>query len=261
MNELVKFEKPQLPAKWEYNESVYFVKETVFKWKNLTEEIAQELWVAREMLRSQGRRSDLTSMQKSRSWTEYCEEIGSSKDTVNRWLKQWFETTHVSQNTGEYEWYTPSYIIEKAKNIMGSISLDPASNEIANQIINADHYYSKEDNGLDKTWEGNVWLNPPYSHPLIDSFSYKLLEELPNIKQACVLVNNATETDWLQSMIKKCNIVCFLNKRIRFIDQNGEETGSPLQGQVILYFGENRHKFKDEFSDIGICMKPLTGAL
>lgn len=54
-------------------------------------ELITELWVAREMLRHQGQRTDLTSGLKSRSWTQYCEQIGSSKDVVNRWLRQWFE--------------------------------------------------------------------------------------------------------------------------------------------------------------------------
>ena len=43
-------EQPQLPVDWNYKESVKKVKQVVFKWKNLTIELAQELWVAREML-------------------------------------------------------------------------------------------------------------------------------------------------------------------------------------------------------------------
>ena len=70
MNELVKLKKPSLPVFWDYETSVKFVSETIFKWKNLTEDIAKELWIAREKLRSPGARNDLTSGQKSRGWAQ-----------------------------------------------------------------------------------------------------------------------------------------------------------------------------------------------
>ncbi len=43
----------------------------------------KELWIAREILRSQGARTDLTSDQKIRSWAGYCEDIGSSKQVIS----------------------------------------------------------------------------------------------------------------------------------------------------------------------------------
>lgn len=40
------------------------------------------------MLRAQGQRTDLTSGKHSRSWTQYCEGIGSSKRSVDGSLKK-----------------------------------------------------------------------------------------------------------------------------------------------------------------------------
>src|SRR2546427_12378186 len=60
------------------------------------------------------------------------------------------------------EWYTPSKYIEAAREVMGSIDLDPASCELANRSVKASRYYTKEDNGLMHPWWGNVWLNPPF---------------------------------------------------------------------------------------------------
>lgn len=36
--------------------------------------------------------------------------------------------------------------------------------------------YNKSDDGLTKEWAGRVWLNPPYSRPLIGQFVRKLAE-------------------------------------------------------------------------------------
>lgn len=161
---------------------------------------------------------------------------------------------HVSNNSGKYEWYTPSKFIDAARGVMGSIDLDPASSEIANKQINASKIYTKEDSGLTQPWYGNVWMNPPYNNSLVVEFTKKLIDELPNIKQACILVNNATETRWFQNVLKHANAVCFIKGRIKFLDTEGNATGSSLQGQTILYFGGNSEKFKLFFKDFGTCM-------
>ena len=78
----------------------------------------------------------------------------------------------------------------------------------------------------------------------------KIVNELVNINQAIVLVNNATETKWFQSLIEKCNSVCFPSSRIKFLDPQGKE-GAPLQGQAIIYFGQQKSLFSAEFSKYG----------
>lgn len=163
-------------------------------------------------------------------------------------------TVHVSNNSGKYEWHTPKKFIDAAREVMGSIDLDPASSEIANKIIRATKIYTKEDNGLNYPWSGNVWMNPPYNNSLVNDFTNKLINELSYINQACVLVNNATETKWFQKTLNVCNVICFVKGRIKFLDINGEATGSSLQGQVIMYFGKETEKFYNSFKQFGICM-------
>ena len=87
---LVIKEIPKIPENWDYKQSVDNVKTGLYKWKNITYELANELWIAREKLRSQGQRTDLTSGQKSQSWDTYCQEIGSERRVVNRWLQRWY---------------------------------------------------------------------------------------------------------------------------------------------------------------------------
>ena len=160
---------------------------------------------------------------------------------------------HVANNSGENEWYTPPEYIEAARGLMGSIDVDPASSDRANEVIKAKTYYTIETDGLKQHWNGNVWLNPPYAQPLVDQFSKALTSKFKSgeIQQACVLVNNATETEWFQRIMKLCTAICFIKGRVKFLNTNGEASGAPLQGQVIIYLGENRSGFADKFSHIG----------
>lgn len=159
---------------------------------------------------------------------------------------------HVSYNSGNNEWYTPSEYIEAARKAMGRIDLDPASSEIANQIVKAKTYYTVETNGLDKTWEGNVWLNPPYASDLISKFVDKLVSECDNYSQAIVLVNNATETEWFNKIVNLSSVVCFPRSRVKFYKPDGS-TGAPLQGQAVLYIGSHSKNFIENFSSFGWC--------
>jgi phage N-6-adenine-methyltransferase len=160
---------------------------------------------------------------------------------------------HVVNNSGENEWYTPECYIESARLVMGSINLDPASSEIANQRVKAKTFYTQEDNGLLFDWCGNVWMNPPYAQPLITQFITKLVES--NINQAIVLVNNATETAWGQMLLRVSSAVCFHQGRIRFIDPQGNIGQSPLQGQMICYIGIFPKTFANEFLKYGTILQ------
>ena len=155
---------------------------------------------------------------------------------------------HVSNNSGDNEWYTPAEYIEAARSVMGSIDLDPASNDYANQTIKATKYYTKETDGLSKEWGGNIWMNPPYSTNLVGKFAEKLSQSAFN--QAIVLVNNATDTAWFKTMIEKADAIVFTTGRVRFIKGDGAK-GAPLQGQAFIYFGNNAERFMKIFKKYG----------
>lgn len=159
------------------------------------------------------------------------------------------KTPHVAHNSGNNEWYTPAEYIEAARAVMGEIDLDPASSEIANTVVGATRFYDIENDGLRQTWKGKVWLNPPYATGLIGKFIDKLLAS-SQVTEAIVLVNNATETQWFQTLAKAAWAVCFPSSRIKFWHPDKKES-KPLQGQAILYIGVNSEKFMQEFSEIG----------
>ena len=59
------------------------------------------------------------------------------------------------------EWGTPLNVIELARQVMGSIDLDPASTEAFNQNVRATRHYTAGQDGLAQPWYGNVFCNPP----------------------------------------------------------------------------------------------------
>ena len=162
---------------------------------------------------------------------------------------------HVAHNSGNNEWYTPAHYVEAARKVMGGIDLDPASSEIANHTVKALRFFTADDNGLEQQWRGRVWMNPPYAQPLIAQFIERMIEQYcaNAVTEAIVLVNNATDTAWGQALLKSATSVCFPKARIRFLDPAGNPSGSPLQGQMIVYLGKHRDRFSQEFAGFGAC--------
>jgi phage N-6-adenine-methyltransferase len=163
---------------------------------------------------------------------------------------------HVAHNSGENEWYTPPEYIVRAHALMGGIDLDPASSDHAQLTVQAAQHYTKEVDGLAQGWSGRVWMNPPYASGLIEQFTDKLAQSYlaGDVREAVVLVNNATDTGWFQRMGEAAHAVLFIRGRVRFIGPNGE-AGAPLQGQAVLYFGDNASGFAEAFGELGLVLR------
>ena len=123
---------------------------------------------------------------------------------------------------------------------------------IRNRIVKAEKYYSIENDGLTQNWSGHVWLNPPYAGDLISQFCDKLKEhiESKDVTEAIVLVNNATETAWFNTLVSIASAIIFPRSRIRYYMTDGTKS-TPLQGQAILYAGERPEAFYKTFCVFG----------
>ena len=75
---------PLVPKHWDYSTSVSKVKQIIYKWKNITLELAIELYIAREALAKPGRPYD------RHTWREYCNDIGHAQQVINAWLARWW---------------------------------------------------------------------------------------------------------------------------------------------------------------------------
>lgn len=163
----------------------------------------------------------------------------------------------IHQSTG-CEWYTPAPYIEAARACMGTIDLDPASNEIANQTVKATHYLTQQQNGLLYKWRGNVWLNPPYG--VLGRVSNQALWSQTLIRQfakgytarAVLLVNAQTGEKWFKPLWEYH--ICFTYRRIKFIDQFGIENPQPTHSNAFIGLGIDFQSFRDNFKQFGECV-------
>lgn len=163
-----------------------------------------------------------------------------------------------ASNTGEPDWYTPPEFVEAARAVLGGIDLDPATNPVAQEVIKASRYFTAADDGLAQEWSGRVWLNPPYSHPEVKLFVEKLVESHQSgaVPSAILLTNNSTDTGWYQAVARVAGAICFPAGRIRFLDKEGEEAATPLQGQSFCYFGQDVQTFEEVFGEFGFVVGP-----
>ena len=138
---------------------------------------------------------------------------------------------------------------------MGGIDLDPATHPAAQKTVQAERFFTREDDGLSKEWPGRVWLNPPYAQPLIGQFISKLVEEIGagRTTEAITLTHNYTDTAWFHEAGRAAQLVCFTKGRIRFEDADGELC-APTQGQAFCYFGTQHESFHRVFSAFGLVL-------
>jgi hypothetical protein len=168
---------------------------------------------------------------------------------------------HVKSN----EWYTPALYIEAARAVMGGIDLDPASCELANRTVKADHYYTKEDNGLMLSWYGRIWCNPPFGriHPertgSIQTWQKAFAQKawtayhFRHIEQ-CILLTIGFQKVWYQPFWDFP--ICICPDRIEFDRPDGTKEAHRL-GNCFVYLGPHGERFSEVFSRFGRIVKAI----
>lgn len=156
---------------------------------------------------------------------------------------------YINQDSGNFEWYTPIDIVERARKTMGSIDLDPFSSEVANKRVGANQYY--DCNGFENEWFGNVWVNHPFSKENNQRIFNKISKEYfdGRIKQACVITFASTSEKWFKGFLD--SPICFIYGRTNYFLPNGEKKSGVTKGSCVTYFGDNIESFIENFSEIG----------
>lgn len=157
----------------------------------------------------------------------------------------------INQDSGNYEYYTPSNIIELARTVMGGIDLDPFSSAVANINVKATKIYTEQQNGLLQKWSGKVWMNHPFSRNMNVLCVQKLVDSFKSgeIEQACCITFAATSEAWFRPLLNYP--MCFIHKRTNYFLPSGELKKGVTKGSVVTYLGNDIEMFKYVFSKIG----------
>ena len=161
------------------------------------------------------------------------------------------------------EWYTPAWVADLAREVMGGIDLDPASNAIANGWVKAAAYHTIDDDGYTRPWAGRVWLNPPYGKEEGESqsntirWSRKLIAERAAGRVPCgiLLVKAALGYNWFEELWYHYP-VCFLRERLSFVRPDGSDEGQSKQATALLYFGDDVARFRSVYRPYGRVILP-----
>lgn len=151
---------------------------------------------------------------------------------------------HYSSNS--VEWYTPKHIVDAAVTALGGVDLDPCSPGPDEAPVPAESHYTKEDDGLDQTWSGRVYMNPPYGRGIGD-WTEKLQGEYRdgNVTSAIALLPARTDAEWFSALRDYPR--CFVWGRLKFSES---DNAAPFPS-VVVYFGDDDDAFKEAFADIG----------
>jgi hypothetical protein len=128
------------------------------------------------------------------------------------------------------EWYTPPYIFEA---LGCSFDLDVASpgRRVVPWIPTTAHNLA---HGLERDWEGFVWMNPPFGgRNALDPWLRKFIEHGNGV----ALVPDRTSAPWWQWVAPRADLLLFVTPKIRFIGADGQPGKSPAQGTVLLAIG------------------------
>lgn len=160
-------------------------------------------------------------------------------------------TSTIIQDSGDTEYYTDPKFVIAARQVMGSIDLDPASSIEANEIVRATNIYTKNDDSINQVWRGNVWMNHPFSRDNNPLFINKIIEDYKNghIKQACFITYASTSEKWFKRLYDYP--ICFLVPRANYFRMDGTKKSGVQKGSAVTYLGENKSKFCEIYSQYG----------
>jgi hypothetical protein len=153
------------------------------------------------------------------------------------------------------QWFTPEKYVAAVREVfrLGAIDLDVASCPEAQETVQANRYYTVDDDGLQQSWVAeNIYLNPPYCGHAGD-FALKLVEtyKAGHVHEAILLVNNlSTSTKWFQPLFDFP--LCFTDHKIAFVGGLVMlDINRPTCGSIFAYLGPDGDRFQDVFEQFG----------
>lgn len=125
------------------------------------------------------------------------------------------------------DWETPKDFFEKFNNEF-HFTLDVCATQANTKCKN---FFSPEDDGLSKTWNGICWMNPPYGKE-ISKWVKKAYEESLSGTTIVGLLPARTDTKWFHDYILEKAEIRFIKGRIKFV---GSKNAAPFPSMIVIW--------------------------
>jgi phage N-6-adenine-methyltransferase len=132
---------------------------------------------------------------------------------------------HFSSKTST--WETPRDLFEKLDLEFG-FTLDVCA---LPENAKCMRFFTPEDDGLEKEWEGVCWMNPPYGRE-IGQWVKKAHQSALNGATVVCLLPARTDTQWWHTFVMGANEIRFLRGRLRFV---GAKSCAPFPSVVVVF--------------------------
>lgn len=125
------------------------------------------------------------------------------------------------------DWETPQDLFDKL-NTEFHFTLDAAASDTNHKC---EHYYTIEDNALQKDWDRSTFVNPPYGKDL-GKWVEKCFREAKKGNTVVMLVFARTDTKWFHDYVYHKAEIRFLRGRLKF---GGSVNNAPFPSMVVIY--------------------------
>ena len=128
------------------------------------------------------------------------------------------------------QWYTPKYIFDA---LGCRFTLDVAAPQDGIGChVPADAFFAER--GLDRTWAGFVWINPPFGarNSLAD-----WLRKFFAHGNGIALTPDRTSEPWFQAFARQSSAILFVSPKVKFERPDGTTGDSPSTGTALLAAG------------------------
>lgn len=111
-----------------------------------------------------------------------------------------------------------------------NFTLDPCATD---QNAKCDHYFTKDDDGLSRSWKDHsVFMNPPYGRAIVD-WVKKAYEESRDQNTVVVgLLPAKTDTRWFHDWVYNKSIIQLWKGRLKF---SGTENSAPFGSMIVIW--------------------------
>ena len=179
------------------------------------------------------------------------ESVKEFKATPPQPKGNFFTGLEKSSKTDEH--YTPQKITDFLYKFCPEFDLDPCSD--SNKNIKAKRHYTQEDNGLAKSWNGRVFVNPPFSD--VSDWVKKALDEYrkQNCDEVIFLSKFDSRVGWFKPLAQNFSPLCVVEG---YVSYHGNDGDAATFSTALWYLGDRRNLFIRIFSDLGWLFQVLS---